>query len=192
MSTRSAPQHLVSGALSGLCSSLALQPLDLLKTRLQRGGAGKGIGGIAAIARNVVAQNGVLGLWRGTSPTVARSVPGVAIYFYALQSVRGRLAQIPSLAAPTVGDKGTTLPKLSTQANLVSGAGTRVAVGFLLSPLAVLKARFESGAFAYTSIPHGLASLVQSHGVRGLWQGFLPSVFRDAPYAGLFVASYEA
>ncbi|KAG8707759.1 hypothetical protein FRC09_001631 [Ceratobasidium sp. 395] len=199
MSTRSAPQHLVSGALSGLCSSLALQPLDLLKTRLQRGGAGKGASGIVAIARNVVAQNGVLGLWRGTSPTVARSVPGVAIYFYALQSVRGRLAQIPSLAAPTVGDKGTTLPKLSTQANLVSGAGTRVAVGFLLSPLAVLKARFEasnhlrfSGAFAYTSIPHGLASLVQSHGVRGLWQGFLPSVFRDAPYAGLFVASYEA
>ncbi|KAG9125559.1 hypothetical protein FRC07_007099 [Ceratobasidium sp. 392] len=192
MSARSASQHLASGALSGLCSSLALQPLDLLKTRLQRGGAGKGISGIFTIARSVVAQNGVWGLWRGTTPTVARSVPGVAIYFYALQSVRGRLAQIPSLAAPVAGDKGTTLPKLSARANLVSGACTRVAVGFLLSPLAVLKARFESGAFAYTSIPHGLASLVQTHGVRGLWQGFLPSVFRDAPYAGLFVASYES
>ncbi|KAG8722453.1 hypothetical protein FRC08_001969 [Ceratobasidium sp. 394] len=192
MSARSAPQHLASGAMSGLCSSLALQPLDLLKTRLQRGGAGKGLGGIFTIARSVVAQNGVLGLWRGTSPTVARSVPGVAIYFYALQSVRGRLAQIPSLAAPTNGDKGSALPKLSARANLVSGACTRVAVGFLLNPLAVLKARFESGAFADKSIAHGLTSLVQTHGARGLWQGFLPSVFRDAPYAGLFVASYEA
>ncbi|QRV72253.1 mitochondrial carrier protein [Ceratobasidium sp. AG-Ba] len=192
MSGLSVPQHLASGALSGLCSSLALQPLDLLKTRLQRGGSGKGLAGIFTIARGVVAQNGVFGLWRGTTPTVARSVPGVAIYFYALQSVRGRLAQIPSLAVPSTGDKGTALPKLSAQANLVSGACTRVAVGFLLSPLAVLKARFESGAFAYTSIPQGLASLVQAHGVRGLWQGFLPSVFRDAPYAGLFVASYEA
>ncbi|KAG8734810.1 hypothetical protein FRC10_011404 [Ceratobasidium sp. 414] len=159
MSARSAPQHLVSGAMSGLCSSLALQPLDLLKTRLQQGA--RGLGGIFTIARNVIAQNGVIGLWRGTAPTVA-------------------------------SDKGSTLPKLSTRANLVSGACTRVAVGFLLNPLAILKARFESGAFAYTSIPHGFASLVQTHGVRGLWQGFLLSVFRDAPYAGLFVASYEA
>ncbi|KAF8604468.1 mitochondrial carrier [Ceratobasidium sp. AG-I] len=194
MSARSAPQHLAS-ALSGLASSLCLQPLDLLKTRLQGGGAHRGLGGILGIARAVTAKHGILGLWRGTAPTVARSVPGVAVYFYALQSVRTRLARIPSLAAPTnsqAGDKGSALPKLSARANLVSGACTRVAVGFLLSPLAVLKARFESGAFAYTSIPHGLASLVRTSGIRGLWQGFIPSVFRDAPYAGLFVASYEA
>lgn len=78
----------------------------------------------------------------------SRSVPGVAIYFYALQSVRARLAKFPSLAAPTAStasEKGSTLPKLTPQANLVSGACTRVAVGFLLSPLAVLKARFEVG-----------------------------------------------
>lgn len=195
MVTQSASQHLVSGAMSGLASSLALQPLDLLKTRLQRGDRGKGISGIVGIAKGVIADNGLLGLWRGTTPTVARSVPGVAIYFYALQSVRARLAKFPSLAAPTAStasEKGSTLPKLTPQANLVSGACTRVAVGFLLSPLAVLKARFESGAFEYTSIPQGLRSLVQTSGIRGLWQGFLPSVFRDAPYAGLFVASYES
>jgi solute carrier family 25 protein 38 len=74
-----------------------------------------------------------------------RSVPGVAIYFYSLQSVRARLAKIPSLAAPSTpaSEKGSALPKLTTEANLLSGACTRVAVGFLLSPLAVLKARFE-------------------------------------------------
>ncbi|CAE7211329.1 unnamed protein product [Rhizoctonia solani] len=194
MATQSAAQHLVSGALSGFASSVALQPLDLLKTRLQRGGHGKGLTGILGIARSTVEKHGVFGLWRGLTPTVARSVPGVAIYFYSLQTVRARLVKIPSLAAPspTANEKGSALPKLSPKANLAAGAGTRVVVGFLLSPLAVLKARFESGAFEYTSIPQGLKSLVQSSGIRGLWQGFLPSVFRDAPYAGLFVASYEA
>ncbi|CAE6456522.1 unnamed protein product [Rhizoctonia solani] len=154
----------------------------------------RGLTGILGIARSTVEKKGVLGLWRGLTPTVARSVPGVAIYFYALQSVRVRLVKISSLAAPspTASEKGSALPKLTPGANLASGACTRVAVGFLLSPLAILKARFESGAFEYTSIPQGLKSLVQTSGVRGLWQGFLPSIFRDAPYAGLFVASYEA
>lgn len=32
-----AAHHLVSGALSGLTSAVCLQPLDLLKTRLQQG-----------------------------------------------------------------------------------------------------------------------------------------------------------
>ncbi|CAE6433534.1 unnamed protein product [Rhizoctonia solani] len=194
MATQSAAQHLMSGAMSGLASSVALQPLDLIKTQLQRGGHGKGLAGILGIAKSTVENRGIFGLWRGLTPTVARSVPGVAIYFYALQSVRARLVKFSSLAAPssTADDKGSTLPKLIPEANLASGACTRVAVGFLLSPLAVLKARFESGAFEYTSIPQGLKSLVQTSGVRGLWQGFLPSVFRDAPYAGLFVASYEA
>ncbi|CAE6517940.1 unnamed protein product [Rhizoctonia solani] len=194
MATQSAAQHLASGALSGFASSVALQPLDLLKTQLQRGGHGRGVVGIVGIAKTIVENKGFLGLWRGLTPTVARSVPGVAIYFYALQSVRARLVKIPSLAAtsPTVSEKGSALPKLTSGANLVAGGCTRVAVGFLLSPLAVLKARFESGAFEYTSISQGLKSLVQTSGIRGLWQGFLPSVFRDAPYAGLFVASYEA
>ncbi|CAE6420749.1 unnamed protein product [Rhizoctonia solani] len=193
MTTQSAAQHLASGALSGLASSVALQPLDLLKTQLQRGGHGKGLTGILGIARSTIEKKGILGLWTGLTPTVARSVPGVAIYFYSLQSVRARLVKIPSFAAPSspANEKGSTLPKLTPEANLVSGACTRVAVGFLLSPLAVLKARFESGAFEYTSISQGLKSLVQTSGIRGLWQGFLPSVFRDAPYAGLFVASYE-
>lgn len=33
-----AQHHLMSGALSGLTSAVCLQPLDLLKTRLQQGG----------------------------------------------------------------------------------------------------------------------------------------------------------
>jgi solute carrier family 25 protein 38 len=32
--------HLASGALSGFSSAIVLQPLDLLKTRLQQGGSG--------------------------------------------------------------------------------------------------------------------------------------------------------
>lgn len=80
-----AGHHLLSGGLSGLTSAVCLQPLDLLKTRLQQGydvgrkrWVGRGITDrshrLGAVARQVVADDGVLGLWRGTVPTVARCV----------------------------------------------------------------------------------------------------------------------
>ena len=42
---------------------------------------------------------------------------------------------------------GSTLPKLTSQGNLVAGAVTRVSVGFMLNPFSVLKARYEVRVF---------------------------------------------
>lgn len=125
-SVSKARDHLISGGASGLASSVALQPLDLLKTRIQQeGGTSKSAAPFASpiatfpsspgltnfelpspppsfprpcpstcasrfasctgsharrkvwdVTRGVVADNGVLGLWRGTAPTILRCVVG--------------------------------------------------------------------------------------------------------------------
>jgi len=41
------------------------------------------------------------------------------------------------------GKNVSVLPSLTMQGNLVAGATTRVAVGFLLNPFSLLKARYE-------------------------------------------------
>lgn len=41
------------------------------------------------------------------------------------------------------GENVSVLPSLTSQGNLLAGATTRVAVGFLLNPFSVIKARFE-------------------------------------------------
>ena len=41
-------------------------------------------------------------------------------------------------------DAKSVLPKLTNQGNLLAGATARIAVGFLLNPFSVLKARFEA------------------------------------------------
>ena len=46
-------------------------------------------------------------------------------------------------AVGTGSGTGSVLPKLSSQGNLLAGAVTRVAVGFILNPFSVIKARFE-------------------------------------------------
>lgn len=70
------------------------------------------------------------------------------MYFYTLQTVRQTLATFPAFAASSrsassPGTGTSVLVKASSQANLISGAVSRIGVGFLLNPFTVVKARFE-------------------------------------------------
>ncbi|KAA1465901.1 mitochondrial carrier [Dentipellis sp. KUC8613] len=189
--------HLVSGALSGFASTAFLQPFDLLKTRLQQGDGAESArrsGRLAQTIRNIVASNGITGLWRGTSASLLRNVPGIALYMTGLNQVRTAMATSPYFASVRAADASkhaSVLPKLTSQGNLVAGATTRVAVGFLLNPISVLKARYESDVYAYRTLTSAFASIVRS-GPSELFRGFLASSMRDAPYAGLFVVCYES
>ncbi|CAK9780611.1 mitochondrial carrier [Cutaneotrichosporon oleaginosum] len=189
-----AAHHLTSGALSGLTSAVCLQPLDLLKTRLQQGNTvGRKRHRLGAVVRQVVRDDGVTGLWRGTVPTVARNVPGVALYFYMLSAIRHELTLIPYFARGGSGEgKRSALAQLSPTGNLCAGAVARTSVGFVLNPITVIKARFESNAYTqYRSLVGAFRHLLAADGVRGLFQGFTATAVRDAPYAGLYVVFYE-
>ncbi|KIM45763.1 hypothetical protein M413DRAFT_440802 [Hebeloma cylindrosporum] len=191
-------QQLLSGALSGLATTVCLQPFDLLKTRLQQGDGSLRIPNsrssvILTTTRDVIAQHGLKGLWRGTLPSLARNVPGVAMYMTSLTQLRTFMARSPYFAhikRYPDGRNGSVLPSLTSQGNLLAGATTRVAVGFVLNPFSVLKARFESNIYAYLSFSGALVSITRQ-GPSELLRGFLASSLRDAPYAGLFIVFYE-
>ncbi|KAL1700393.1 mitochondrial carrier [Schizophyllum commune] len=199
-------QQMASGALSGFASTVCLQPFDLLKTRLQQSdGRMKTPHRPAVIIdtiRQVLAERGPLGLWRGTGATLIRNVPGVALYMTGLTQLRTLMARAPLFSVFQIpiadgvvldGRKRTSvLPKLTPAGNLVAGATARVAVGFVLNPFSVLKARFESSTHPTSRLPllPALRRLLRS-GPRECLRGFVPSALRDAPYAGLFVGVYE-
>ncbi|KAH6891870.1 mitochondrial carrier domain-containing protein [Coprinopsis sp. MPI-PUGE-AT-0042] len=182
--------------MSGFATTVALQPFDLLKTRMQQGDhvtkhSGRSASLILAVARDVVRTDGWRGLWGGTTPSLIRNVPGVAFYMTGVTQLRTFMATSPYFAiVRKPSSSGSVLPKLTSQGNLFAGAFTRVAVGFVLNPFSVLKARFESNLYNYTSMPQALMSLVKG-GPSELFKGFWASSLRDAPYAGLFILSYE-
>jgi len=194
-------QQLLSGALSGLATTISLQPFDLLKTRMQQGDGSLKLPTahsslILGTAREVIAADGIKGLWRGTSPSLFRNVPGVALYMTSLTQMRTFLARSPYFAHTRrqsnagSGENISVLPSLTSQGNLLAGATTRVAVGFLLNPFSVIKARFESNIYAYESLRVAFGSLAH-HGPSELLRGFLASSLSDVPYAGLFLVFYE-
>ncbi|WVN86208.1 uncharacterized protein L203_101369 [Cryptococcus depauperatus CBS 7841] len=209
-----ASHHLLSGALSGLSSAVVLQPLDLLKTRIQQsqGDARSKRQRVQSVVKQVLKEDGPAGLWRGTMPTLIRNVPGVAIYFYSLSAIRNHLSQIPyfAITVPVLDQEGnpfvslrtsemkreastrSAIVKLSSVGNLLAGAVGRTSVGFVLSPITVVKARFESNRYSnYHSILGALSSLYKTHGIKGFFQGFTATAARDAPYAGIYLVFYE-
>ncbi|KAJ3354523.1 hypothetical protein GGF32_002469 [Allomyces javanicus] len=197
--------HLLGGALSGMTTCIALQPLDVVKTRLQQEAAHHGnavangarhagslsalhariakfqalglSGQVRVITKQIVDERGVQGLWRGTTPTILRNVPGSAFYFFFLHHLRSTLAHLPWLSRDS--------------ANMVAGATARGTAGLLFMPISVIKVRYESSAYAYTSIAGAARDIVAKEGVRGLFAGFGATAMRDVPYAGVYVALYE-
>ncbi|KAJ3015960.1 hypothetical protein HKX48_004299 [Thoreauomyces humboldtii] len=183
----SSHMHILGGGVSGLAACVLLQPLDLVKTRLQQHHSTLPPLPMAnapllarstlwSVATQVVRSESLTGLWRGTVPTIFRNVPGSALYFGCLERSRS------ILGALGVG---------RSTANLAAGAGSRVAVGLLLMPITVVKVRFESDLYRYKTVLGAVRGIVADGGVRGLFAGSGATVLRDAPHAGLYVLFYE-
>ncbi|KAJ2849544.1 hypothetical protein IWW36_002550 [Coemansia brasiliensis] len=183
--------HLGAGALSGVTSCVLLQPFDLVKTRLQQSqiqqGHSKGLGTIAKTIQNVVAADGIQGLWRGTLPSLLRNAPGTSLYFYFLNHTKHYC-----LAVEQKFTKDSTRTKLSPSSNMVIGASSRALAGFLLMPGTILKVQFESSLYKYAGVAGAIRDIWRRNGVRGFFVGAVPTAIRDAPYAGLYLLLYEA
>ncbi|KAK3902728.1 mitochondrial carrier domain-containing protein [Staphylotrichum tortipilum] len=181
--------HFVAGLGSGVLSAVLLQPIDLLKTRVQQSGAHSLS---AAIADIRAAPRLLPALWRGAVPSALRTGFGSAIYFTSLNAIRQSAASLsPTATAAASGSSSSSLPKLSNTSNLVAGAAARSFAGLILMPLTVLKVRYESTLYAYTSLAAAGRDILAREGVRGFFAGYGATAVRDAPYAGLYVVFYE-
>jgi solute carrier family 25 protein 38 len=58
-------------------------------------------------------------------------------------------------------------------------------------PLTVLKVRYESTFYRYTSLSSAARDIARHEGIRGFFAGYGATAIRDAPYAGLYVLFYE-
>jgi len=91
-------QHLLIGGISGGFGPTVNNPLDVVKTRIQRQVIHpthepkyKGLfQGCAVIAK----EEGVIALWKGLTPRLMRIVPGQAITFMTYEAVSGYMTKI--------------------------------------------------------------------------------------------------
>ncbi|GMG44987.1 unnamed protein product [Ambrosiozyma monospora] len=89
MSEKKTTRHLIAGFSGGLASAVCLQPLDLIKTRVQQSSSTS----ILTVFKEV---KSVSQLWRGTVPSAIRTSMGSAMYLTSLNMIRITLRQINS------------------------------------------------------------------------------------------------
>ncbi|KYK55919.1 hypothetical protein DCS_07884 [Drechmeria coniospora] len=181
--------HFVSGLGSGVASAVLLQPLDLLKTRVQQPGRPS----LLACLRDVQkSTNPIRALWRGTVPSALRTGFGSALYFTSLSKIRQCFHQVDVHESRTLRrSSSSVLPTLTNSANLISGAAARTFSGLVLMPLTVIKVRFESNIYSYSSTWAAALDIRRVYGFQGFFAGFGATCLRDAPYAGLYVLLYD-
>src|SRR5947199_6390741 len=121
--------HFAAGLGSGVVSAVLLQPIDLLKTRVQQYGSTSLRSTIRQISRE---PNPVRQFWRGTLPSTLRTGIGSALYFASLNTLRQHVATsrlfsgAPQPAKPGLrSTHSSSLPTLSNIANLATGAISR-------------------------------------------------------------------
>lgn len=181
--------HVYAGFFGGMASAMALQPLDLLKTRVQEAPA-------AGIASAVKSLGSIHEAWRGTLPSLIRTSVGASLYMGLLSKFRDLKAVRSSKYSPQPNlapGASSILPKLSAIDNVLTGAAARSIVGFIMMPITIIKVRFESDLFSYRSIWSATRDISRGpSGWRGLFSGYGATVSRDAPYAGIYMLFYEA
>ncbi|KAL7417131.1 mitochondrial carrier domain-containing protein [Mrakia frigida] len=165
-------QSMVSGAGAGLISSVVTCPLDVLKTRLQAQEIGRGkVGyeGVLATARQIFAQAGIRGFYRGLGPTILGYLPTWAIYFSVYDEVKSRLAANETGKKPVIW--------LHIVAAMTAGAtGTIVT-----NPLWLIKTRFmtqnlNNGDKKYRHTVDAIRTIYRTEGLKAFYKGLTPSL----------------
>jgi solute carrier family 25 protein 39/40 len=80
---------------------------------------------------------------------------------------------------------------------LTAGILARTSISSLLSPLELIRTNLQStpkssaNPHTLTSVLTSIRGLVRDQGVRSLWRGLGPTLWRDVPFSGIYWASYE-
>ncbi|KAG5463047.1 MAG: mitochondrial carrier domain-containing protein, partial [Olpidium bornovanus] len=174
-------QILFAGGFSAIPATAFMTPTERIKCLLQIQSDSKGPAkykGPVDAARKIFAEGGIRSLYRGTSATLLRDIPGSMAYFGGYEFVKKALTPA-----------GSKPEDLSALAVFVAGgmAGvfnwTVAIVGFaLIIPPDVLKSRLQTAPEGtYKGLGDVFFKLIKNEGPQALFRGLGPAMIRAFP-----------
>lgn len=100
-------------------------------------------------------------------------MPGVGLYYASLNFLQSNFSH------------SSLIPNNSYQAFLFA-LSARSIVSFVLSPITVVKVRYESGRYHYGSLRIAIRDAYFKNG----WVGVVPTLFRDSLFSGVYYMCY--
>ena len=140
----------------------------------------------------LVRHEGVGSLWRGLSPQLLLSIPSTVVYFWAYDELKFSLQSLTS--SPSFQQSpllSPAQPYLCLLNPLVAGTSARAITTVLVSPIELIRTRTQSLSTSASMLDIA-RSEVQKGGIRSLWRGANPTLWRDVPFSAFYWTSYES
>ncbi len=143
-------------------------------------GVTSGIGsnmGALSVMRSIVRTDGFLALWDGLSPTLLMAVPNTVVYMILYDEMSHSIL-------PNYG--------FGKYSPAVAGALARIAAGTMVAPLELVRTQMQaSSKDASRGVVSKIGQIVREQGVRALWRGLEPTLWRDVPFSAIYWLGYE-
>jgi len=179
---------LLSGGLARLVAVSVISPLELIRTKMQS--QKMPLRQVRQCLTDLVATQGVRGLWNGYTATLLRDVPFSAIYWPMYEQTKRSI-----LSIYPAEDRN------SFSVNFMSGAVAGSVASTLTLPFDVLKTlkQIDLGQKDIMGVEPGrskgnvviLRELVSEQGWRSLFTGLTPRLLKVAPACAIMISSYE-
>jgi len=174
----SPPMEVALGGVTGVFTSVAICPFEVLKVQQQvvlaEGGAAPSM---MQLLSQLVRSDGAAGLFRGLPSLIARDVPFNALFYGSYESCCAAMMRAEGLKSKD--DLG--LSRILFAGGLAGSFGWSV-----IMPFDVVKTRLQAGSASGTTM-QVMRAVVRTEGWRALFSGWTAAVARAFPAnAGLF------
>ncbi|TDH64724.1 hypothetical protein CCR75_002479 [Bremia lactucae] len=159
---------LTSAAVSGCMQSIVMNPVEVVKVRMQLDRTLKPIG--------IIRELGMQGLYRGYTACLARDVMFASTYFTLYDMAKSQLG---------VQD-GTSLGW-----SMIAASTAGIPAAFLTTPLDLLKTRMQARNATVCGFRETYRLVTARGGISALFSGYGPRVSRIAPQFGIVLVSFD-
>lgn len=194
--SESALKSFISGGVGGACCVLVGHPLDLVKVRMQTGGAGSS-SSVFGMLSNTVRKEGVKGLYRGVSAPLTAVSPMFAVSFWSYD--------LGQRAVKSYGQMGMTQDEKSQKYSLsmaeicMAGAISAIPTTGIMAPSERIKCLLQvqasdvekGGKPKYTGMLDCAKQVLKEGGMASLYKGTVATLARDIPGTIAYFGMYE-
>jgi solute carrier family 25 S-adenosylmethionine transporter 26 len=156
--------------MAGICVDLVLFPLDTIKTRIQATIKGQD--------SNFLQKSENISKYTGLRTQIFASFPSAAAFFSTYDLTKYLLIH-----------KLNANPKYEILCHMLAAVFGEASAVLIRNPFELIKQNMQIGK--YKTVKEALINIIQENGIRGIYRGYLITVFREIPFGVIQYPLYE-